>query len=304
MAFLHTFSITARDEHTGQLGVAVQSHWFAVGMLCPWVEAGVGAIATQSMVEVNYGPLGLEALRSGKSAHETLQDLLSKDEGCELRQVAIVDAHGQVAVHTGSRCISAAGHQTGNGFSVQANMMSNDRVWPEMAAAFESTLGNLAARMLAALNAAQAAGGDIRGRQSACMLVADGTKSSTPWQHLQLDLRVDDSPNPLEELARLLGIHQAYDLMNQGDDLLAKGDTEAAQDKYQQAAALAPEIDEIPFWQAVTLADLGKVDEALPIFRQIFARNPNWAELVQRLPASGLLRDDPEMMRRVLSTSY
>jgi uncharacterized Ntn-hydrolase superfamily protein len=301
MAFLHTYSIVARDEATGHLGVAVQSHWFAVGAMCPWVEAGVGAIATQSMVEPAYGPCGLDALRGGKPAGQVLQELLAEDEGRELRQVAIMDAQGRIAVHSGARCISAAGHQTGNGFSVQANMMLNDSVWPAMAKAFEHARGSLSLRMLAALQAAQAAGGDIRGQQSACILVADGIKSDKPWEHLLLDVRVDDSTQPLVELERLLNIQRAYDLMNQGDALLAKDETRLAQEKYSQAAALAPQIDEIPFWQAVTLADIGKVDEVLPIFAQVFKLNPNWAELVQRLPASGLLRDDVDMMQRILS---
>jgi uncharacterized Ntn-hydrolase superfamily protein len=301
MALLHTYSIVARDENTGQLGVAVQSHWFAVGSMCPWVEAGVGAIASQSMVEPAYGSRGLDALRSGKPAGQVLQELLAADEGRELRQVAIVDAQGQIATHTGTRCISAAGHRSGSNYSVQANMMLNDSVWPAMAKAFEQAQGDLSLRMLATLKAAQAAGGDIRGQQSACMLVADGTKSDKPWEHLLVDIRVDDSDRPLVELERLLNIQRAYDLMNQGDALLAKDETRLAQEKYGQAAALAPKIDEIPFWQAVTLADLGKVDEALPIFEQVFNLNPNWAELVQRLPASGLLREDADMMRRILS---
>ena len=301
MAFLHTYSIVARDAKTGQLGVAVQSHWFAVGSLCPWVEAGVGAIATQSMVEPAYGPRGLDALRSGKPARQVLEELLAEDEGRELRQVAIVDAQGQIAVHTGARCIQAAGHQTGEGFSVQANMMLNASVWPAMAAAFEQTRGDLSLRLMAALQAAQAAGGDIRGQQSACMLIADGIKSDKPWEHLLVDVRVDDSAQPLGELERLLNIQRAYDLMNQGDALLAKDEMKGAQEKYGQAAALAPDIDEIPFWQAVTLADIGKIEEALPIFAQVFKQNPNWAELVQRLPACELLHDDPQMMQRILS---
>jgi len=301
MSFLHTYSITVRDEATGQLGVAVQSHWFAVGMLCPWVEAGVGAVATQSMVEVSYGPLGLAALREGKSAQEALRELLAQDESRELRQVAIVDAQGRAAAHTGSRCISAAGHQTGRGYSVQANMMVDDSVWSAMAAAYESARGSLAQRMLAALKAAQTAGGDIRGRQSACLLVADGIRSDQPWKHLLVDLRVDDSPDPLGELERLLDIHNAYELMNAGDEAMTRRESRLAREKYTQAAALAPHIDEIPFWQAVTLADSDILDEALPIFRQVFAANPNWAELVQRLPASGLLKDDAGMMAKILS---
>lgn len=301
MAFLHTFSIVAGDESTGQLGVAVQTHWFAVGVMCPWAEAGVGAIATQSMVEASYGPLGLALLKSGKTAHETLEELLAKDKGRELRQVAIVDAQGRIAVHTGARCIGAAGHQTGSGFSVQANMMLNDRVWPAMASAYESTQGDLAGRMLDALKAGQAAGGDIRGSQSASMLVVDGQRTERPWEHTLVNLRVDDAPDPIGELERLLTIQRAYDHMNEGDELLAQDKAVEAHLEYQQAAALAPQIDEIPFWQAVTLADSGSLEEALPIFRKVFEQNPNWAELVQRLPASGLLKDDPKMMAKIIA---
>ncbi len=301
MTFLHTYSIVACDETTGQIGVAVQSHWFAVGTLCPWVEAGVGAVATQSMVEVGYGPLGLSALRAGKSPEDALRELLAKDEGRELRQVALVDARGRTAVHTGSRCVSAAGHHAGKGYTVQANMMVNDSVWPAMAGAYESTSGNLSARLLSALKAAQAAGGDLRGKQSACLRIADGTRSEEPWKHLLIDLRVDDSPEPLEELERLLDIQTAYELMNAGDDAITRHDPLLARQKYSQAAALAPHIDEIPFWQAVTLADTGNLDEALPIFKQVFKSNPNWAEMVQRLPASGLLNNDAGMMQKILS---
>ncbi len=301
MTFNHTYSNVARDEAAGQLGVAVQSHWFAVGSLCPWLEAGVGAIATQSMVEVSYGPLGLAGLRDGRSPDEVLRDLLARDEGRELRQVAMIDAQGRVAAHTGSRCIQAAGHFIGNGFSVQANMMLNEGIWPAMAEAYEAARGSLAERMLTALKAAQSAGGDIRGQQSACLRVAAGERSQQPWKNLLIDLRVDDSPHPLAELERLLNIQKAYELMNAGDEAITQNQKQQAREKYSQAAALAPHIDEIPFWQAVTLADTGNLEEALPIFRQVFKMNPNWAELVQRLPPSGFLKSDAGMMAKILS---
>lgn len=296
-----TFSIIARDEQTGQLGVAVQTHWFAVGAICPWVEAGVGAVATQSMVEVSYGPKSLDLLRSGKSAREALDILIAEDKNQGLRQVAVVDVQGRIAVHTGDRCIQAAGHRTGKGFSVQANMMKNDAVWSAMEKAYIAAKGDLASRMLAALYAAQAAGGDIRGKQSAAVLVAEGEKSDEPWRHVLVNLRVDDHPEPLRELERLLYINKAFDLMNEGDTLLAKDLNEAAREKYTLAAAMAPDIEEFPFWQAVTLADTGRLDEALPIFKKIFQKNKDWAELVRRLPSSGLLKDDAEMMKRILA---
>jgi len=296
-----TYSIVARDEKTGQLGVAVQTHWFAVGAMCPWIEAGVGAVATQSLVEVSYGPKSLNLLREGKTALEALEVLLAADKNNAVRQVAIVDARGNIAIHTGMKCIREAGHQTGKAFSVQANMMKNKTVWPAMARAFNSTSGNLADRMLAALNAAQREGGDIRGKQSAALLVARGDQTDEPWRHVLINIRIDDHPEPLKELERLLDIQKAYDLMNEGDELLAKEKNEDARKKYTQAAKLAPELDELPFWQAVTLADTGMLDEALPIFKKIFDKEAGWAELVSRLPAAGLLKDDQDMMRKILS---
>ena len=299
--FAHTFSIVARDPKTGEMGVAVQSHWFSTGSMVTWAEPGVGAIATQSMVEVSYGPLGLNKMRNGKPAPEVLKSLLQEDKEREVRQVAMVDAHGNVAVHTGNRCIAEAGHQSGHQFSVQANMMLKDTVWPAMAKAFESTNGDLAERMLAALDAAQVEGGDIRGKQSAAMLVVGGKMLDHPWKGILVDLRVEDHPDPLVELRRLLTVQRAYQAMNQGDEMLAAGNSKAAFAAYDKAAQLAPQIDELPFWQAVTLADTGKVDESLPIFRRVFALNPDWALLLQRLPKAGLFKDDPELMKLILA---
>jgi len=230
--YLHTFSIVARDSLSKQIGVAVQSHWFAVGALCPWAEAGVGAIATQSMVKVSYGPLGLNLLRTGRSAAETLQELLDTDENRESRQVAIVDARGNVAVHTGKNCVAHAGHDSGHGFSVQANMMKNVSVWPAMAEAYQTTSGDLADRLLATLQAAQKAGGDIRGVQSAALRIVDDQLSEQPWDHILFNIRVDDSQDPIAELARLLKIQRAYYLMNEGDELLGKKSFKAAMLKY------------------------------------------------------------------------
>lgn len=296
-----TFSIVARDENTGQIGVAVQTHWFAVGAMCPWIEAGVGAVATQSLVEVSYGPRSLDLLREGLSPEEALKSLLASDENNAVRQVAVIDCKGGLAVHTGERCIREAGHVKGADFSVQANMMKNPTVWPAMAKAFERTKGSLAERMLAALFAAQAEGGDIRGKQSAAMLVAEGAKTDEPWRHQLVNVRVDDHMEPLKELERLLFIQKAYDLMNEGDELLGKNLNEEAKIKYSQAAALAPDLMELPFWQAVTLADTGKLDQALPLFQMIFKQNPDWAELVIRLPAAGLMKDDPEVLKKIRS---
>lgn len=299
--FAHTFSIVARDPATGQMGVAVQSHWFSTGSMVTWGEAGVGVVATQSMVEVSYGPLGLEGMRHGVTPHKILDDLLAKDDGRELRQVALVDASGNVAAHTGNRCIAAAGHETGTQFSAQANMMLRNTVWHAMAESFKATGGELSLRLMAALEAAQNEGGDIRGRQSAAMLVVEGQKQSHPWQGILVDLRVDDHPEPLHELRRLLTVNKAYQSMNAGDAFLAEGKIDEAFQAYNAAAALAPEIIELPFWQAVTLAESGRVTEALPVFERVFAADENWRELLRRLPASGLLKVSEEDKNRILS---
>ena len=298
----HTFSIVARDPQSGEMGVTVQSHWFSVGSLVAWAEAGVGAVATQAFVEVSYGPLGLVLMRARKSAPEALAALLTSDEERELRQVAMVDAQGRVAAHTGARCIADAGHETGDGFTVQANMMACPDVWPAMARAYREAEGSdLAGRMLAALEAGQAAGGDVRGQQSASILIVKSVSTGRRWADTVMDLRVEDHPEPIHELRRLVGLHWAYQRMNRGDDLLGGGKVKEALHEYRAAAEMAPEIEELPFWHAVTLADLERVDEALPIFRDVFARNADWATLLPRLPRAGLLRDDPEMIRRILA---
>ena len=295
----HTFSIIARDPDSGEMGVAVQSHWFSVGSVVAWGKPGVGVVATQSMVEVSYGPRGLSLMEMGVSAPAALQVLLEIDDGRELRQVAMIDSENRLGVHTGKRCIQAAGHVRGDGFSVQANMMVNDQVWPAMAEAYEGTKGNLVERMMAAMDAAQAVGGDIRGQQSACLLVVSGKRPENPWQGVMIDLRVEDHPEPLKELRRLITVQSAYTLMNQGDAYLGEGNVQAALEAYSSAAALAPDMDELPFWHAVTLAELGRMAEAEPIFKQVFQTNAGWADLVQRLPAAGLLRDDPDLLTSI-----
>jgi uncharacterized Ntn-hydrolase superfamily protein len=270
----------------------VQSHWFAVGPVVPWAEAGVGAVATQSLVDVSYGPLALELLRAGKSAEETLSGLLATDADRELRQVAIVDAQGRVAVHTGKRCIAAAGHAMGAGFSVQANLMLRDTVWGAMAKAYQTTSGDLAQRMLAALEAAQAQGGDIRGKQSAALLVVRAHATGRPWEDRVVDLRVDDHAEPVQELSRLLQLHRAYAHMNAGDLAMEEDDFERAGREYGAAEALAPGNAEMLFWHAVTLAGAGRVDEAKPLLARVYAQDPNWRTVLERLPASGLLPKD------------
>jgi uncharacterized Ntn-hydrolase superfamily protein len=298
---VHTFSIVARDPATGELGVAVQSHWFSVGSIVAWAEAGVGAIATQSFVDPSYGKNGLDLMRGGKSAPDTLKELLAKDDGREVRQVAMIDAQGRVDAWTGKNDIQAAGHIVGKDFSVQANLMLNEKVWPAMARAFENTRGDLADRMLAALDAAQAVGGDIRGRQSAALIVVTGKPTGQAWKDRTFDLRVDDSPEPLQELRRLVRLQRAYNHMNAGDLAVEKKDNEGALREYSAAERLVPGNAEMIYWHAVALVNMGRVDESLPLFRRVFAMDRNWITLTPRLPKSGILPDDPKLIERIVS---
>jgi uncharacterized Ntn-hydrolase superfamily protein len=294
-----TYSIVARDALTGQLGVAVQSHWFSVGPIVPWAEAGVGAVATQSFAEPAYGPLGLELMRVGRSAPEALKALVSTDADEAVRQVAMVDAQGRVAAHTGSRCIQAAGHHVGSDYSVQANLMENATVWEAMAQAYESAQGDLAERLLAALEAAEGEGGDLRGRQSAAILVVSGENTGKPWVDRLFDLRVEDNPEPVTELRRLVQLQRAYIKLNEGDELWTKGKVEEAMEAYRQATNIVPDEatnGEAPFWVGVTLATSGQVDEAIPYLARAYQQDPRWAELMTRLPASGLLPDDQKLI--------
>lgn len=300
---VHTYSIVARDPNTGELGVAVQSHWFSVGSIVPWAEAGVGAVATQSFVDPSYGKLGLELMRAGKSAPEALKSLLAGDEGREVRQVAMIDAQGRVDAWTGRNDIEAAGHFIGKDFSVQANLMLNDKVWPAMAQAFENTKGDLAMRMLAAMDAAQREGGDIRGRQSAALIVVTGKPTGMAWKDRLFDLRVDDSAEPLHELRRLVTLQRAYNHMNAGDLAVEKKDNEGALREYAAAGKLVPDNAEMIYWHAVALVNMGRVDESLPLFRRVFAMDKNWATLTPRLPKSGLMPNDPKLIRRILSVA-
>ena len=298
---VHTYSIVARDPATGEMGVAVQSHWFSVGSIVTWAEAGVGAVATQSFVDPGYGPRGLALLREGVSATEALARLVKADEQRAGRQVAIVDGQGRVSAYTGASAIASAGQHIGAGYSVQANMMANDRIWPAMSRAFESATGDLADRMLAALDAADAAGGDVRGRQSAAIVIVKATGTGRPWVGADrtFDLRVDDHPEPLKELRRLVRLQRAYAHANRGDELMTEKKVDQALEEYKAASRLAPEILELPFWHAVTLASIGREAEAEPIFRAVFANEPIWADLLTRLPAAGLFPDDAALIGRI-----
>ena len=318
---LHTYSIVAVDRRSGEIGVAVQSHWFSVGSVVPWAEAGVGAVVTQSFVNPAYGPEGLALLKAGRSPAEVVSELTAADEGRELRQLAVIDRQGNAAAFTGSRCVPAAGHLVGDGYSVLANMMAAEEVWPAMARAFEekdlaptgsgtdesadtgpggglgrdhrngSHLGgsHLAEGLLAALQAAQGAGGDLRGQQSAALLVVAVQASGKIWEDRRIDLRVEDHPRPLDELARLLKVFRAYEHMNRGDLAVENQDTELALREYAAAERLCPDNLEMRFWHAVSLAGVGRAQESLPLFQEVFAADPAWRVMARRIAALGLL---------------
>ncbi|QCR25069.1 DUF1028 domain-containing protein [Pontibacter sp. SGAir0037] len=300
--FAHTYSIVARDAKTGEMAVGVQSHWFSVGTAVPWAEAGVGVVATQSFVNKSFGPKGLELLKQGKSPQEALDILLAEDEGHEVRQVAILDAQGRVAVHTGKQCVRFAGHTTGADFSVQANMMLTDKVWPAMARAFEKNADKpLAERVLLAMQAAEQEGGDIRGKQSTALVVVRGTASKQPWDDRLIDLRVDDHEKPLDELARLLKVYRAYEHMNNGDLAVEKGQMDKAMEEYGKAETMFPNNLEMKYWHAITLANNGNISEASKLLSEVYKKDKNWKELTTRLPEVGLLTLKPQDLQRILN---
>lgn len=299
----HTYSIVARDQNTGEMGVAVQSHWFSVGNSVSWGEAGVGVIATQSLVNVSFGPRGLELLKQGFTAQEVLNKLIESDEGRDFRQLAVLDANGNVAAYTGSKCIPEAGHIVGNQFSVQANLMRSDKVWSAMEEAYKNSEGNLAERLLAALDAAEAAGGDIRGKQSAAILIVKPESTGKPWEDRLVDLHVEDHPEPLKELRRLYRVHQAFEHMNNGDLAIEHNDMQLAMKEYAAAQEMFPENLEMKFWTAVTLANVGKVDESLPIFKEIFSKDESWKILTPKLIGNEMLTVSEEDLERILSVN-
>ncbi len=310
-----TYSIVAYDSATGQFGAAVQSHWFRVADVI-WVEPKVGAVATQSLVDFAYGPLGIEMMKKGKTSKQALEGLLASDPNNAVRQVAMIDKTGAVVAHTGAKCIAEAGHDIGHHYSVQANLMELSTVPAAMAKAFENAKGDLAERLMIALEAAQADKGDIRGMQSAAIKVVTGNPVGQSWRDEIVDLRVDDHPQPLLELRRLLDINSAYNHMNKGDDLIAdlsridstqsgskemrEGILKEAGKEYAQAAALAPGNMEIVFWHAVTLATNKELDQALPLFKQCFKADERWRTLVPRLVTAEILPDDKAMIEKIM----
>ena len=277
-----TYSIVARDEDTGELGVAVQSHWFSVGSIVTWARPGVGAVATQSVAEPAYGPRLLDRLAAGEEPGPALATELEADDSARFRQVAAVDAAGRVAVHTGAGCMAFAGDRVGEGFSAQANMMSSKAVWPAMAAAYEAATGPLERRLLVALEAAEEAGGDVRGKQSAALLVVGGAGES--WES-KVELRVEDAVEPLPELRRLLDLHDAYAVADRADALAGEGRHDEAAQLYRQAAEAAPASIELGFWAGLGIAASGDVEAGAERVRAAIDAHEGWRTLLSSLEA-------------------
>jgi len=298
----HTYSIVARDTKTGEMGVGVQSHYFSVGSIVSWGESGVGVVATQSLVNASFGLRGLELLKQGKSPEEALNFLISEDEGRDVRQVAILDAQGRVATHTGTKCIIHAGHIVGDNFSVQANMMLTDKVWSAMAKSFESNANlPLAERIIKAMEAAETVGGDIRGKQSAAILLVDGKETKNKWEDKLIDLRIEDHEEPVKELKRVLKLYRAYKHMDKGDLAMEHHDMETALKEYDSALNMFPNNLEMKFWTAVTLANNQKIKEASKFFKKVFDKDNNWRLLAERLPESELLTVSKDDLKTILS---
>ena len=297
----HTFSIVARDSVTGDVGVAVQSHWFSVGSVVTYGKAGVGVVATQSFVNPSYGPKGLALMEQGLSPQQALDVLLANDEGEKYRQVAFLNTKGEMATHTGSDCIEAAGHRQGKNFSAQANMMLNNTVWDAMGKAFETTKGDLSDRMIAALKAAQGEKGDIRGSQSAAILIVKPQATGNSWEDVVMDLRVEDNDKPVEELERLVKLHKAYDFMNRGDLAMEAGDSKQAEQLYLSAQNMFPDNLEMKYWYAINLLNNKEFEKARPILKVVFAKDSNWKTLTSRIVKNKLLIISEEELQKVMA---
>lgn len=294
-----TYSIVARDLETGNLGVALQSHWFQAPSGAIWARPGVGAVATQALGEPSYGPLGLGLMESGATPQEALDQLLVRDDGRADRQISFVDASGRAAVHTGSSCIKEAGHIISDAFTVQANMMWRDTVWQAMATAFQASTGDFSGRLLAALDAAEAEGGDVRGRQSAGILIVRAEPTDEPWRDTLMDIEVADHPRPLEELRRLVDLKHAYDML--GDEPVDGDDPDRELRTSLDAMTMAPGSAEIAFWTMVELASRGRLEEARRAYSTCVRDGPGWAELLGRLARDNLAHITPQIAELILA---
>lgn len=298
----NTYSIVAVDTQREEMGVAVQSHVFSVGSIVPWAEAGIGVVATQSLVNIDFGPQALALLREGMMPTGVIQALIGADDGAEYRQLAVATPDGTVAGYTGERCIREAGHASDNGVICQANMMERSTVWEAMVEAYERREGALPGRLLAALDAAQEEGGDLRGKQSAAMLVVSTRRRRSVKQNRLVDIRVEDHHSPLEELRRLLRLHTAYRRADDGDDALAVGDVAAAEKAYGEAFSLYPDSMELRYWMALGLASAGDIKQAKELLEPVYQSNFGWRELTSRLRETGLFGLADESWRRLLES--
>jgi uncharacterized Ntn-hydrolase superfamily protein len=296
-----TYSIVARDPQTGRFGIAVQSHYLGVGPVVPWLEAGVGAVATQASVNVAFGPIGLELLRSGMTAEQTVAALLAGDASPATRQLGVVDAEGRAAAHTGAECIPAAGHLVRDGFTVQGNLLARDTCWPAMAAAYEAAQAKdapLVERMLLALEAAEREGGDVRGRQSAAIMIVDSSPQPAAWRGRLMDLRIEDHPDPVPELRRVVTLQLAYELLNEEGDAAKAG--VSAEERYGQARRLAPDAYELVFWRAVELAAAGDVPGARREMAIAVAADESWRHTLEHMAEAGREGVTPELAAALL----
>jgi uncharacterized Ntn-hydrolase superfamily protein len=284
-----TYSIIGRDPATGATGIAVQSRWFNAGQGLAWIEPEVGAVCTQALTDPSYGPRGLELMREGRSPADALAEAVAADESREVRQVAYMDASGDVAQHTGAACVQAAGHVVGRDCCAQGNMLASDTCWHAMVDAFADTAGDLTDRLLAALDAAEREGGDARGRQAARILVRPGKATGVPWEDRLVDLYVIDHPEPVPELRRLVDVRRAYDRLGTALDHARSGDHAAAADDADRAHVLAPDDDQIAFWRATILGAAGRTDDAAASWLQATAAHPGWPEYLRRCIVAGLL---------------
>jgi uncharacterized Ntn-hydrolase superfamily protein len=284
-----TYSIVARDAATGQLGVAAQSCYFALGSVLPWARAGVGAVATQSMVDPGYGPRCLDLLAADIPSDEALAQVRAADEGREVRQVGLVNALGDVASFTGSQCIDHVGHARGDGYTAQANMMAGPGVCEAMAAAFESATGTLATRLVVALFAAETKGGDARGQMSAALIVVEGERHDHPWEGVLTDVRVDHHPDPLPELARLVDVAEAYHLCDVAEESLVLGDTAGALAGAEAGLALLPGEGNLLLSYIGALLGVGRVEEAAVEVQKLVAERPAWEGILRAITDRGLV---------------
>jgi uncharacterized Ntn-hydrolase superfamily protein len=297
-----TYSIVARDPQTGRFGVAVQSHYLGVGSTVPWLEAGVGAVATQASVNISFGPIGLELLRAGRSADEVMAALAASDQQAQVRQLGVVDARGRAAAHTGADCIPACGHLVGDGFTVQGNLLERDSCWPAMAAAYESALDEGAPfveRLLRAMEAAEKEGGDVRGRQSAAIMVVSADLQQAAWRGRMMDMRIEDHPDPVPELRRIVTMQLAYDMLDDEGDAARAG--RGAAERYELARRMAPDAYELVFWRGVELAAAGDVEAGRRELQIAFAADRRWRTTLEHLAVARREGVTPELATVLLA---